>query len=144
MSRKPGYLKMLSGPKTAWGVFLAYHLFVFYTAVIPGPDIPEVIDSLNDKVLHASEYLFLFGVTVHALKMLPECWLRHRRALAAVIWSFAVGVVTELMQRSIQGRSADFRDWAADVTGVLLGALLWAIWKASRGVDVKRTFYGIL
>ncbi len=144
MSRKPDFLKIISGRAAAWGSFLTYQFSVFYTAMIPGPDIPDMINSLNDKVLHGGEYLLLFGFTVHALRMIPEGWVRRRRALMAVLWCFIVGALTEIMQRSVLGRSADIRDWAADACGVMLGALVWAIWKSSRGVDVKRTFYGIL
>ena len=56
-------------------------------------------------------------------------WLRSGRAHSAillVLLAIAVGAADELHQRSVAGRSADPRDWVADIAGVAAGFTLVA------------------
>lgn len=118
---------VLSGAVLSRIVFLAYNLLVICAAVIPGPNLPEIVSSFNDKFLHALEYFLLFAVTVHALKTLPS----HLppvmfRGFTAVCWSLSVGILAEALQTQTAGRSGDPADAAANGAGILFA---YAVWK---------------
>lgn len=118
---------VLSGTVFSWTLFLVYNTLVFCVAVIPGPNLPEIVSSFNDKFLHALEYFLLFAVTVHALKTLPPHLPPVRfRGLTAVSWSLSVGILAEVLQTQTAGRSGDPADAAANGAGILFA---YAVWK---------------
>lgn len=85
----------------------------------PNPQLPFSVSGL-DKVVHFSMYGILGFLVGRAL---PR--QRILSALVAAAVGLAVfGALDEWHQRFIPGRSADVRDWLADVTGMVLGLLL--------------------
>jgi VanZ family protein len=48
----------------------------------------------------------------------------------------ALGAIDEWHQLAVPGRSADVRDWLADVIGALLGIVVWRRIFARRGAAV--------
>lgn len=97
-----------------WGLmFLGTHL----------PKVPEPLEEVSDKTLHFLAYFGLYLLL-----------LLDRRACNVFSWGKAVGLVVlcalygiadELLQIPV-GRSADVRDWFADMSGVLLAITITA------------------
>lgn len=109
-------------------LFILANLFVAAAACVPGQDIPEIVTSLNDKLLHALQYAVFFGLTVKALGTYSEhSALRLLRGPLAMGWSLAAGILTELLQTQVPGRRADPADAAANAAGILTGYLLWRL-----------------
>jgi VanZ family protein len=85
----------------------------------PNPSLPFSVTGL-DKIVHFSMYGILGFLVGRALP-------RHRllSALVGAALGLAVfGALDEWHQRFIPGRSADVKDWIADVSGMILGLLL--------------------
>lgn len=126
----------LSGAVFSRTLFLIVNALIFSTAVIPGPDLPEIISSVNDKLLHALAYFLLFAVSVRAFKTLPPYLLIARfRGFAAIGWGLSVGILTEALQTRTVGRSGDPADAAADGAGILLGYVVWKMIEQRRKND---------
>jgi len=107
----PGILQRRS---LRWIAFFLYALLLLSLSSIPGPKLPQEISRVNDKLLHATAY--------------SGAGLLARRAVGSTPWAVAavalLGALDENYQRLIPGRTPDPRDWAADVAGGFLGALL--------------------
>jgi len=72
-----------------------------------------------DKLAHFSAYAVLSGLVLRATRA-PFAW----RTFGLVVLSISLfGAVDEWHQSFIPGRSMSFRDWIADSSGALLGAL---------------------
>jgi VanZ family protein len=84
-------------------------------------DVPTVESGLPlDKAAHFVAYGILSTLVTMA-------WLRTGRPqkLAWVlVLALLVGVVDELHQRTVPGRSAEVLDWFADAAGIIVAALL--------------------
>lgn len=84
----------------------------------PGPDF-----ALKDKVAHCTEYGILGWLVSRALR--PR---REVPPVVEVLWFVALGAgiagLDELFQGTVAGRVKDINDWAADVTGVTIGATI--------------------
>ncbi|MGD9896384.1 MAG: VanZ family protein [Candidatus Methylacidiphilaceae bacterium] len=97
-----------------WLPFFAYALLLLSLSSIPGPNLPQELGRVNDKLLHATAY--------------SGAGLLARMAAGSTPWATAavalLGAIDENYQRLIPGRTPDPRDWAADVAGGFLGALL--------------------
>ncbi|MDD4933942.1 MAG: VanZ family protein [Methylacidiphilaceae bacterium] len=97
-----------------WIAFFAYALLLLSLSSIPGPRLPQELNRVNDKLLHATAYS---GAGLLARLATGSTF----RAIVAVA---LLGALDENYQRLIPGRTPDPRDWAADVAGGFLGSLL--------------------
>ena len=98
--------------RVSFGVAVLGSLVVLFA---PGPDVPPSPPGV-DKLVHAS----LFGVLA-----LTGLWAGLRQWwLGAVLVAYA-GVSELIQMLPLLARDGSFADWAADVTGVLLGSLVW-------------------
>ncbi len=110
--RKPSRQRLLR-----WIAFSAYALLLLSLSSIPGPNLPHELSRVNDKLLHGTAYLGAGLLARLATGSTPA-------ATAAVA---VLGAIDENYQRLIPGRTPDPRDWAADLVGGFLGALLTAL-----------------
>ena len=99
-------------PAAAWA------LLILFIGSMPSLSSP-VEFPLVDKVGHFGMFLVLGALLAFGL---------HRAAIrASIAWpllaGIAVGVIDELHQRSVPGRSSDWRDFVADLAGCAVG--LW-------------------
>lgn len=99
------------------GMALGYWGLIFVLTHIPNP--PQVNIHWFDKVEHAAAY---GGLSL----LLSAVVLRMTRSMAktaAIVLSLVAGyaAIDELTQMLVPNRSADWRDWIADVVGGLLG-----------------------
>jgi VanZ family protein len=99
-----------------WGLmFLGTHL-----PVLPHPHV-----RMSDKLQHCGAYL---GLSFLLLGVLRAYWPRSLKTfLTPILIGAAYGAVDELTQLLVPNRYAELLDWAADVTGLFLGAAAFAI-----------------
>lgn len=105
----------------AWIPFWLYSFLIFQAAVLPPEKLPAILHRFDDKFFHFTEYACLFFLTLNAFEKTKwNGWRRSSLGLA-VLYGLFWGLVTELAQRSVPGRSAEFKDWLADTAGILAG-----------------------
>ena len=104
---------------------ILWALVIFTASSIPGTKFPKFILKIDDKVIHISIFLVLGLLVFRALE--PRIrkdsfdWLRAVLSTSVVA---AYGALDEIHQMFVPGRSADFRDAAADAIGAILSALI--------------------
>lgn len=99
-------------------LLVGFMAWVFYAALGPAPEGPEIPHL--DKLMHALCWGFMAALCLVAY---PGKW---RTALGV---SAAHGGLTEVMQGTlVQGRSAEWLDWAADLLGavIVVASVSWA------------------
>lgn len=99
---------------------LLYWPLLFLLTHLPPSNVPSVGVS-HDKLAHFCAY---FGLTfLLTLALLLLCRFRWELLLYAIVATALYGAIDELTQLFV-GRTADLRDWLADVTGAIAGALV--------------------
>lgn len=87
---------------------------------MPGDDVPSVGIPHIDKVVHCGMFLTLtLGYTweYHKKHQLFVKWYKEG------LWLLVFGVLTEIMQYFVPGRSCDIKDFLADALGVIIASL---------------------
>jgi len=108
---------------TGWRALLAaLVLAICWLAFSPHP--PTAVDTSWDKLNHLSAFTALALCAERAFG--GPAWRRSALAL------LGFGVVIELVQSQIPGRSAEAADVLADAVGIAAGLLLAAAWRYSR------------
>lgn len=106
-----------------WGVragLVLFWLAVFAATHAPVQHLPHPGVS-NDKVQHLLAYAVLGALLTSALATLrPWSW---QLVVLAIAIAAAYGVIDELTQLLV-GRTADPKDWIADVVGATLGSVV--------------------
>jgi VanZ family protein len=112
--------------------FLIYWPLIFVLAHIP---IPQLVRKagVSDKIIHLTAYLLLVFLMWFAVS--PDRKVNWRKAAAWWVLLVAVsyGIIDELLQGVVPGRSCDIMDFFADLAGVLTGLILFtffAFWPA--------------
>jgi VanZ family protein len=116
MSRERGRALVL-----AWLPVALYMALIWILSSFPLPELPIDSVPLRDKGVHLVEYAGLAFFVQHATS---RSWPTHslvRVMLLAVVVTGAWGLLDELHQAFVPGRSADLLDLAADVAGAMLG-----------------------
>ena len=101
-------------------------LVVFWIALFASTHTPPeklIAVGALDKSLHLASYLILAFLSAFATSTRHS--LRLRSYLVLFLLIAAYGVIDELLQIPIN-RTADVVDWAADVTGGMIGLALFA------------------
>ena len=111
------------------GVIL-YALLIIGLSSIPGQSLPDVRWMSHDKLIHLCEYM-IFGFLVSAamISRIPDTVPLY---FATLILAGIFAALDEVYQYVIPGRLPSFRDWVADVLGLLIGGLLYLLWKHYR------------
>ena len=98
---------------------------IFYVSGLSNAPLPEQV---SDKTGHLVAYAGLALLCVRAVGGgLPRRVVLRAAALALAI-AAAYGIFDELHQSFVPGRSADIRDWFADVSGALIGIGVCWLW----------------
>jgi VanZ family protein len=102
---------------------LGWAAVIFCLSQIPGADVPPMFFG-EDKLAHITVYAILGFFTMGALtgtlrlRRIPRPWL-------AVLLVIAYGVLDEIHQHFVPGRTPDIFDVMADATGGMLGVWLF-------------------
>ena len=98
---------------------------IFSVSGLSNAPLPEQV---SDKTGHLVAYAALALLCVRAVGGgLPRRVVLRAAALALAI-AAAYGIFDELHQSFVPGRSADIRDWFADVSGALIGIGVCWLW----------------
>jgi VanZ family protein len=118
-------------------MFFRYNLFAFSWSLIilmltlaPGKDMPEVSlwDLLFDKAAHSFVFAILsFLLVVGFIKQGRFHQLKFEPIRYSLIFSIGYGVLIEIVQGFVPGRSLDWKDMLADASGALIGILLFYV-----------------
>lgn len=110
-------------------------------AVAVTPDPTGSVATLSGHVVHGAAFAYLTLALLHAhfpwseagrdepnprsrSASRPVAWL----TVAATLWIFAFGVVIEVMQTFIAGRSGDLADLLSNAAGIVVGCALYGGW----------------
>ena len=105
-----------------WWPPIAWAVVVLVLNSIPGSALPATADGL-DKVIHVALYAVLGMLGARAAWTSRPRW----RAVEPLVVAIALfGALDEAHQLLVPGRTADVRDWTADVVGAGLGAAVVA------------------
>lgn len=123
-----------------WG--LAAYWCLLFTATHLPPRSLKMVDPFGSGSDKAQHFLGYFGLGLGGVLLLAaHGWLRGRTL--ALVWAACAtyGALDELLQIPV-GRSADWQDWLADVSGsgtaCLLGAVLILAWPGMFGPSILR------
>ena len=98
---------------------------IFYVSGLSIAPLPEEV---SDKTGHFVAYAGLGLLCVRAVGGGLPCRVVLRVAALALAIAAAYGAFDEIHQWFVPGRSADIRDWFADVSGVLIGIGVCWLW----------------
>jgi len=107
-----------------WGPVSLWALVVLFLSTIPCVGLPEVSIDHFDKIVHFFEYFVLSMLLVKALFDHRDDLPGKKVFLFTLIIAGMYGIVMELLQSFIPGRTPSLADVAANVLGVLAGLLL--------------------
>jgi VanZ family protein len=102
---------------------ILYACVILAMSSIPGKSFPDLKWLSYDKLLHVGEYL-IFGIFVSHALMRPDR-KRIQLVLLTLLIAVTFGAVDELYQNLIPGRLPSYRDWLANVVGVVTGSFLY-------------------
>ncbi len=105
----------------AWVPAALYMALIWVVSSIEAPAFPVHRFPFRDKGVHATEYMVLAVLLGHACVRTFEGYPRLRIGAAALLLAFLWGLLDELHQAFVPGRSADALDLVADTLGALVG-----------------------
>ena len=123
----------MTSPTLHWKTALLYAtppvafmaLIMGISSVPLGGKIPLVWD-FQDKVAHFGEYMILAFLLARAFSA-GDPTPTSRRLVAALVAAAAFGLLDEIHQLFVPGRTASALDFAADAVGAMAGTLAWSI-----------------
>jgi len=105
-----------------WLLTISWAILIFYLTSIPDFKVAE--DTLMSLLMSSGAHFGFFGVQAVLLYLsLPPKFLHLNAYFSATLATSLYGVIDELHQIGIPGRSADPVDWALDTLGALV--FLW-------------------
>jgi VanZ family protein len=120
-------------PVLPWIAAVAIVLALFGLGRLPGAG--SLFSSPWDKLAH----LFVYG----ALAVCIRLGARDRPAAWAVLITAAVGLLDELHQTTIPGRTAEVADFLADAAGALLGVAACMVFRGIRSRVRQYRAFGV-
>lgn len=96
---------------------------------MPFNRIPRFFLHFNDKTLHAFFYFVLFWAAFLAFKSSKWPALRTFPVHLSLAYCALMGLLTEISQMNVPGRSCDPKDWASDMLGAAAGLFIYAGFK---------------
>jgi VanZ family protein len=112
--------------KLTFGALILYWPVLFIVAHIPLPQLVRRAD-VSDKSLHFTAYLILVFLLWFVINPQGRASWRRAAVWLVLLALAAYGIVDELLQTFVSGRSCDARDFAADLVGVLTGLVLFSL-----------------
>lgn len=121
--KRSAHIILYFTPALVWGIF------ILYFSTMPGPEVPGLLQSLNDKLIHASIYfvataLIYFGF----IRFLYSSPISGKALFIACLISILFGGLIELLQAYyVPGRVGDWYDFAANTSGSLSFVLMLVV-----------------
>lgn len=123
----------------AWGPAVAYMLLIWALSSISTQLHFELVP-FQDKGVHFLEYGMLAALLAHAMRNTWPAWRTLSVFALAVLFTVLWGLIDEIHQAYVPGRSSDVRDVFADALGGTAGAIIYAL--ASREQTRARRLAG--
>ncbi len=101
---------------------------IFYLSSIPGRNLPP-LPYETDKIVHLIIYTILGFFLAGGFQ---------EKDLFAIIIGMLYGISDEIHQSFIPLRTCSFYDWLADAAGIILGVLIFSMWRKKDGTGRKR------
>lgn len=102
---------------------IIYWLILFIATSLPTDYIPSV--GVGDKFSHFFAYMVLSVLLYFTFSLQTRSEiLKKYPAIITILVGSVYGILDELHQMLIPGRSAEFLDWIADFVGTIVGVLL--------------------
>ncbi len=110
---------------------ILWALVIFAASSVPASRLPRFVFRINDKLIHASIFLILGFFVYRALELrIRRGSFSWRRAALTVFAVAAYGVLDEIHQMFVPGRTPDVWDAVADALGGILSTVaLYLIYK---------------
>jgi VanZ family protein len=110
-----------------WLPLFAYVALIFGLSSLSS--VPALApECVSDKVLHFLEYCGLGWLACRAVLSLGWPGRAFPVWLLAFVFASCLGGADELYQSFVPLRTADVRDWVADLGGGAVGGLLYLLW----------------
>jgi VanZ family protein len=113
-------------PKTKkyiYGALLFYWIILLSATSFPTESLPDLGGS--DKIKHFGAYMVLTVLLTLTLMVQDKnTFLKKYAFPASVIIAALYGILDEVHQMFIPGRSCEFMDWVADLGGAITGSLM--------------------
>lgn len=106
----------------AWAPAVSYMALIWALSSMALPDVPIDRFPFRDKGVHAVEYAVLAFLVTHAALLTWPDRARSRIAALALLVTSGWGVLDEIHQAFVPGRSSDLLDLVADLVGALVGS----------------------
>jgi VanZ family protein len=118
-----------STPRSRWYRTLlpafVWAVAIFVASSIPSQDLPAQDIFEYDKLIHMAIYFVFAALLYRALRFEGTSRaMRSRAAMVTVAIIAFYGMTDEFHQYFVPGRSMDFFDWVADVSGGILCVLV--------------------
>ncbi len=115
---------------------IVHWLAILILTSLPSDKMPGF--ALSDKLKHFSAYFVLSVLLTLALKFQKK-WplLRHKYILFVFIIGKTYSTFDELHQMLIPGRSAEFLDWLANLSGITLGVIAVVLFLKNSNLDIN-------
>ena len=107
-------------PAAVWG------FFILYFSLMPGDEVPDLLNDMNDKILHGFIYL-LFSFLMHLgyTKFVLFDGGTILELLTILLVCTVIGGLVEVIQHLwVLNRNGDWQDFAANALGSLMCVLL--------------------
>ena len=111
--------KYLTVTLTMTGV---WSFIILILSTVPARAFSKVDISYLDKAFHFGEFIVLALLMTHAFKYAKVSWANN--SLFTLILAGGYGILMELTQLYVPGRSACVYDMMADLAGVTVGVIL--------------------
>ena len=108
-------------------LFIVWGLIILGLMLIPGRDVPKVEFAIPiDKIVHTGVFfvfslLMIFGFS----RQISFLMLKKNAILFTLLFSILYGIITEFIQRLATDRSFDVWDIVANISGCILGVIIF-------------------
>ncbi len=108
--------------KVTWSITGIWAFIVLILSTVPASAFPQTEISYMDKAFHFGEFIVLALLMTHAFKYAKVSLAEN--SLFTLILAGGYGILMELTQLYVPGRSASIYDIMADLAGVAVGVLI--------------------
>lgn len=106
---------------------ITWSIIVLVLTLIPGEELPNVPVFGIDKIVHVGIFGLLMLLSAAGLYKSSQLNSIRKPGLLALIYSVSFGVIIELIQPFVPGRSFSYFDILANTIGVALGYMTYVL-----------------
>jgi VanZ family protein len=111
-----------------WVPVVLYAGVIFFLSAQSHPEdqLPSfLLRDINDKVLHMVEYGILSLLCYRAFRWAAGPAVARQAVVLAIATASIYGLTDEVHQAFVPLRESSWKDWLADSTGAVMGAMSW-------------------